>query len=152
MKARKTKKDLEGIPSPESHRLMQLIRSLAGIMGFSNAALARRAGVSLATLNRNFKGDAEPRLKVVLAVVPVLGLEVREFFELAYPGSKAASAARQKIEWLFRQPDLPGEAPKSPQAKQPEAPLQRKEAEKMLEDFRRDLLREVREMLSGKAQ
>lgn len=127
---------------------MQLLRSLVGVMGLSNAEVARRARVSLASLNRYFKGDAEPRLKFVLAVAPVLGLEVREFFELAYPGSRPPSAARQKIEWLFP-PVPPGKAPQSPRAEPTEGPLQRKDVEKMLEDFRHDLLRELREVLGG---
>ena len=56
---------------------------------------------------RYFKGDAEPRLDFVLAVVRAIGLEVREFFELAYPDPTTSTAARQRIEQILR-PIRPG--------------------------------------------
>jgi transcriptional regulator with XRE-family HTH domain len=67
---------------------MDLLRTLARAMGYSNAALARRANVSLASLVRYFKGDAEPRLDFVLAVVRAIGLEVREFLRAGLPRAR----------------------------------------------------------------
>jgi DNA-binding phage protein len=154
-KAKKTDKDREDPASEEALRLMELLQTLARVMGFSNAALARGADVSLASLNRYFKGQAEPRLDFVLAVVRAVGLEVREFFELAYPKPEAPTATYQKVATLLK-PIQPGRALESPRVPEPEpgpegVPLQREGVDKMLDDFRVDFLRELREVLEGKS-
>jgi DNA-binding phage protein len=151
MKAKKMEEAPEAPASDEVRRLMDLLRTLARTRGFSNAALARRAGVSLASLVRYFKGEAEPRLDFVLAVVRAIGLDVREFFEMAYPEREAPTAARQSIERILG-PIRPGKVLESPPAKEPEpkpevVPLRREDVEKMLEDLRRD----VREIMAGQA-
>lgn len=154
MKAKKTEESPEAPPSGEVQQLMDLLRTLARAMGFSNAALARRADVSLASLVRYFKGDAEPRLDFVLAVVRAIGLDVREFFEMAYPERAEPTAARQRIEKILG-PIRPGRILESPPPKAPEpqpevTPLRREDVERMLEDLRRDV-REILEKQSGKA-
>jgi DNA-binding phage protein len=101
MKIRKKDEAVEAPASEEVRQLMDLLRTLARTMGYSNAALARRADVSLASLVRYFKGEAEPRLEFVLAVVRAVGLDVREFFEMAYPEREAPTAARQRIEKIL---------------------------------------------------
>src|SRR3954447_9703452 len=119
MKTQKTEESREAPASAEVRQLMDLLRTLARAMGFSNAALARRADVSLASLVRYFKGDAEPRLDFVLAVVRAIGLDVREFFEMAYPEREAPTAARQSIERILG-PIRPGKVLESPRAKEPD--------------------------------
>lgn len=154
MKTRKMDEALADSSSAEAHQLMDLLQAMARIMGFSNAALARRANVSLASLMRYFKGEAEPRLDFVLAVVRAMGLEVREFFEIAYPTLAAPTAARQKIGQMLgpvRLAKAPEISPLPEPDPAPEVPVQREEVEKMLEDFRKDLLRDLREMLDGKS-
>jgi DNA-binding phage protein len=151
MKRKKPDEALEAPASAEVRQLMDLLRTLARTMGFSNAALARRANVSLASLMRYFKNEAEPRLDFILAVVRAIGLDVREFFELAYPEREAPTAARQSIDRILG-PIRPGKVLESPPPKAPEpkpevVPLQREEVERMLEDLRRD----VREILAGQA-
>jgi DNA-binding phage protein len=151
MKAKKPNEPAEAPASVEVRHLMDLLRTLARALGYSNAALARRADVALASLMRYFKGDAEPRLDFVLAVVRAIGLDVREFFEMAYPEREAPSAARQSIERILG-PIRPGKVLESPPVREPEpkpeaAPLRREDIEKMLEDLRRD----VRELLAGHA-
>jgi len=131
---------------------MDLLRTLARTMGFSNAALARRGNVALASLVRYFKGDAEPRLDFVLAVVRAIGLDVREFFEMAYPEREEPTAARQRIEKILG-PIRPGRVLESPPPKAPErqpeaTPLRREDVERMLEDLRRD----VREIMESQAR
>src|SRR3954451_20576487 len=143
MKTQKTEESPEAPASAEVRQLMDLLRTLARTMGFSNAALARRGDVSLASLVRYFKGDAEPRLEFVLAVVRAIGLDVREFFELAYPEPAAPTAARQRIENILG-PIRPGKVLESPAApkteRKPEVvPLQREDVESMLEDLPRDV-------------
>jgi len=151
MKAKKPGEAPEAPASAEVRHLMNLLRTLARALGYSNAALARRADVALASLMRYFKGDAEPRLDFVLAVVRAIGLDVREFFEMAYPELEAPSAARQSIERILG-PVRPGKVLESPPVREAEpkpevVPLRREDIEKMLEDLRRD----VRELLAGHA-
>jgi DNA-binding phage protein len=151
MKIKKTEEALEAPASEEVRQLMDLLRTLARAMGFSNAALARQANVALASLVRYFKGDAEPRLDFVLAVVRAIGLDVREFFELAYPERAEPTAARRRIETILG-PIRPGRVLESPPPKAPEpqpevSPLRREDVERMLEDLRRD----VREILESQA-
>lgn len=148
MKAKKTEEASDAPVSAEIRQLMDLLRTLARTMGYSNAALARRANVSLASLVRYFKGVAEPRLDFVLAVVRAIGLDVREFFEMAYPEREAPTAARQRIEKILG-PIRPGRILEGPPPMEPEprlevTPLRREDVERMLEDLRRDV-REIME-------
>jgi hypothetical protein len=154
MKTQKRDEDVEGAPSEEVRRLMDLLQMLARATGLKNAALARRADVPLASLNRYFRGDAQPRLDFVLKVVRAMRLEVREFFELAYPKTEAPTAAYQKVTTLFN-PIRHGKAPESAKPPEPEAapedaPLRREDVEMILDDFRAGFLRELREILEGK--
>jgi DNA-binding phage protein len=157
MSAKKTDEAAEDPVSEEVRQLMDLLRTLARTLGYSNAALARRANVALASLVRYFKGEAEPRLDFVLAVVRAIGLDVREFFEMAYPDRETPTEARRRIEkilgpirpgrvlepqttWDLSLPEVP------PEMAAP--PLRREDIEKMLDDLRRDV-REILESQSG---
>lgn len=133
----------------ETRRLMELVRFLARTLGFNNSALARRANVPLATLVRYFKGEGEPKVEFLLSLVRTMGLEVREFFELAYPDSGGQTPARRKIDKILTQiqPGRLLEAPPprlKPEPK-PDAPLQREDIERMLDELRRD----VREIMAA---
>ena len=144
----------------ETRRLVDLIRVLARTLGFNNSSLARRAQVPLATLVRYFKGEGGPKIEFLLAVVRALGLEVREFWELAYPEPAAPSAARLKVERMLGQFHLgqlrvvqaPQAAPPPPPPQEPmdedAVPLTRQDMEKILEELRRD----VREMLEAQSR
>jgi DNA-binding phage protein len=152
MKAKTTEEAPAAHTSGEVRQLMDLLRTLARALGYSNAALARRGDVSLASLVRYFKGEAEPRLDFVLAVVRAIGLDVREFFELAYPERDTPTPARQRIETILG-PIRPGRVLESPPPREPEPkpdvpPLRREDVERMLEDLRRD----VREIMESQAQ
>lgn len=146
-----TENDTPSIAHQEAMRLMELIRIVARTLGFNNSALARKAEVPLASLVRYFKGEGEPKLEFLLAVVRAVGLDVREFFELAYPPLEAPSAARAKLDRMLG-PIRPGrllEPPPPPPAEEPKpevAPLRREDIEKMLADLRRD----VREILEAR--
>ncbi len=155
MKPKKTAEPSEVPASEETRQLMDLLRTLVRTMGYSNAALARKADVSLASLMRYFKGEAEPRLEFVIAVLRAIGLDVREFFELAYPEREEPTAARQKIDRILG-PIRPGRVLESPPPREPEPrpeapPLRREDIERMLEDFRRDV-REIMETQSRRTE
>lgn len=117
----------------EMARLMELLRTIVRLLGYTNRDVERRAGLNHATAVRNFRGEGEPKLEFLLAVVKAIGLEYREFFELAYPERKEPSASGQKLQRLLSQfvpaPPRPAEKP----------PLQAQELEEMLEEMRRDI-------------
>ncbi|HEX5715106.1 MAG TPA: hypothetical protein VF179_03035, partial [Thermoanaerobaculia bacterium] len=117
----------------EMARLMELLRTIVRLLGFTNRDVERRAGLNHATAVRNFRGEGEPKLEFLLAVVKAIGLEYREFFELAYPDRKEPSASGQKLQRLLSQlvpaTARPAEKP----------PLQPQELEEMLEEMRRDI-------------
>jgi transcriptional regulator with XRE-family HTH domain len=119
---------------------MELVRALARTLGFNNSALARAGNVPLASLVRYFKGEGEPKIEFLLSVVRALGLEVREFFELAYPPPKGPSASRLKIERILG-PVRPGGMFDAPTPEpEPEVPsLQREDIEKMMDQLRHDV-------------
>jgi len=130
-------KDLKA--QEEARQLMDLIRFLARTLGFNNSALARRAKVPLATLVRYFKGEGEPKLEFLLSLVRAIGLDVREFFELAYPEPSAPTRARLKIDQILRQVQ-PGKAMPAPSPPPAEtAPLRREDVEQMLDELRQDV-------------
>lgn len=135
----------------EVRQLIELVRFLARTLGFSNARLARVADVPLASLVRYFKGQGEPKVEFLLSVVRAMGLEVREFFELAYPDPSGPSPAREKIGRILQkvQPGRVMEPPPSrPEPEpQPES-YRREEIEEMMEKFRLS----VQELLDGRAQ
>jgi hypothetical protein len=101
---------------------------------------------------RYFKGEGEPKLEFLLAVLRALGLNAREFFELAYPIPAATTESRAKIERILGpiRPGrvLEGPAPYKPEPRPEIVPLQREDMEEMLEDLRRD----VREILGKRTK
>lgn len=128
----------------QTRQLMELVRFLARTLGFTNAALARKADVPLASLMRYFKGEGEPKIEFLLAVVQAMGLEVREFFDLAYPDPAGVSAARAKVDRILRQVQPgrllePSPPPPKPEPLMDRALPTREEIEKMLDQLRKDV-------------
>lgn len=116
----------------EMARLMELLRTIVRLLGFTNRDVERRAGLNHATAVRNFRGEGEPKLEFVLAVVKAIGLEYWEFFEIAYPERGEPSESGRKLRRLLSQfvpaSDRPAKKPSQPQ-----------ELEEMLEEMRRDI-------------
>jgi len=136
----------------EARQLLELVRFLARTLGFSNARLAREANVPLASLVRYFKGEGEPKVEFLLAVVRALGLEVREFFELAYPDPGGPSPAREKVGRILQRVQ-PGRLLDPPPAPKPDpepepAAFRREDIEDMMEKFRLS----VQELLDERAR
>ena len=82
----------------EVRELVDFLRVLARTLGFNDTALARKSNIPLTTYLRTLKGENDPKMSVVFAMVNALGLSIREFFELAYPGDDEPSPARVQIE------------------------------------------------------
>jgi AcrR family transcriptional regulator len=140
----------QSVDSPahaEAMQLMELIRFLARTLGFNNAKLSRRAKVPLATLVRYFKGEGEPKLEFLLSMVRTLGLDIREFFDLAYPAPAAPTEARKKLDRILRQIQPTRLEVPPPPKPEPDS-LSRADVEKMMEDLRRDM----REIVTTRAE
>lgn len=117
----------------EMARLMELLRTIVRLLGYTNRDVERRAGLNHATAVRNFRGEGEPKLEFLLAVLKAIGLEYWEFFEIAYPERREPSASGRKLQRLLSQ-FVPGAARP---AERP--PLRPHEMEEMLEEMRRDI-------------
>jgi DNA-binding phage protein len=128
----------------EARQLMELIRVFARTLGFNNSALARSANVPLATLVRYFNGGGEPKLEFLLSLVRALGLEVREFFEMAYQPVPSPTQARLRIESIlqsFKSGAVMSALPRLPkeESRDPAAPLRREDLEQMLAVLRSEM-------------
>lgn len=124
--------DQKGVQE-EIARLLELLRTIVRLLGYTNRDVERRAGLNHATAVRNFRGEGEPKLEFLLAVVKAIGLEPWEFFELAYPERREPSASGQKLRRLLSQ-----FVPASALAVETSLP-QSQELEEMLEEMRRDI-------------
>lgn len=123
----------QGQVHDEMVRLMELLRTIVRMLGYTNRDVERRAGLNHATAVRYFRGEGEPKLEFVLAVAKAIGLEYWEFFDIAYPQRQEPSASGQRLRRLLNQL-VPSSA--KPVEK---PPLQGKELEAMLEEMRRNL-------------
>ena len=116
----------------EMVRLMELLRTIVRMLGYTNRDVERRAGLNHATAVRYFRGEGEPKLEFVLAVAKAIGLDYWEFFDIAYPQRQEPSAGGQRLRRLLHQL-----VPSSKPAEKPA--LQGKELEELLEEMRRNL-------------
>ena len=123
----------QGQVHDEMVRLMELLRTIVRMLGYTNRDVERRAGLNHATAVRYFRGEGEPKLEFVLAVAKAIGLEYWEFFDIAYPQRQEPSASGQRLRRLLNQLVPSSVKP----AEKP--PLQGKELEALLEEMRRNL-------------
>ena len=120
---------------------MEVLKTLARFLGFTNKDLEELAGINHATMSRYLAGKGEPRLDFLLRVVRAMGLEPPEFFDFAYAErpaqlTPAARRLRRMLTGLnpVDRPVLP------PVDEEEEAvPLRRSEIEQMLADLRREM-------------
>lgn len=122
----------------ETARLMELLRTVVRLLGYTNRDVARRAGLHQVTAAKYFRGEGEPRLDFVLAVLKAIELQPWEFFDFAYPERGEPSEAGRRVRNLLSQftPVIAREKP----------PLQGRELEELLEKLQREL-----RALSGKS-
>lgn len=130
----------QGSVQEEMSRLMELLRTIVRLLGYTNREVERRANLNHATAVRYFRGEGEPKIEFLLGVLRAIGLEYWEFFSLAYPGREGSSAAYQKLQRLLEQ--LVPASARISQAARPEAA----EIDGKLEELRR----EVRAMMEEK--
>lgn len=93
----------QGSVQEETARLMELLRTIVRMLGYTNRDVERRANLNHATAVRYFRGEGEPKIEFLLGVLRAIGLEYWEFFALAYPEREESSAAYQKLVRLLQQ-------------------------------------------------
>jgi transcriptional regulator with XRE-family HTH domain len=87
-------------------RLLEVLRTLMRMIGFSNREVERRLGLHPSSLTRFFNGQVEAKLELVLGIARAIGLTYHEFFEFAYPeraedeASEAANRVRNMVAGL----------------------------------------------------
>lgn len=121
-----------------------MLRIFVRTLGYGNVEIARLSRIPHANVGRYFRGEARVPLDFIIAVVRALGLDYREFFELAYADRPAEpTPARQKIERILQVLPARGAISTEPAGTAaPPAqvePSPRAELEKVLEDLRRDV-------------
>ena len=117
----------------ETARLMELLRTVVRMLGYTNRDVARRAGLHQVTAAKYFRGEGEPKLDFVLAVLRAIELQPWEFFDFAYPERGEPSEAGRRVRRLLTQ--------FTPAATRPaeKPPLEGRELEEMLDELRREI-------------
>jgi transcriptional regulator with XRE-family HTH domain len=88
----------------EVRRLLDLLRTLMRMLGFSNREVERRMGLNHGSVSRVFSGHIEAKLDLVLGAARAIGLEYDEFFAFAYPDLRPPdreSEAARKIRFML---------------------------------------------------
>jgi len=133
----------------EVRRLLDLLRTLMRMLGFSNREIERRMGMNQGSVSRVFSGHIEAKLELVLGAVRAVGLEYDEFFAFAYPDlrpadreSEAARKIRAMLEDLRPLGNRPGRSAPAPAETLPPSPAEPLSRDELLADFKK-LLREM---------
>jgi transcriptional regulator with XRE-family HTH domain len=133
----------------EVRRLLDLLRTLMRMLGFSNREVERRMGLNHGSVSRVFSGHIEAKLELVLGAARAIGLEYDEFFAFAYPDlrppgreSEAARKIRSMLEDLRPLGNRLGRAVPPPAELPPPAPVEPLNRDELLADFKK-VLREI---------
>ena len=108
---------------PETQHVIQTLRTAMRVLGFTNAEIERRLGVSGGYLTRLFGGVMELRFEHIVDISRAMGLEPEEVLQLAFPQprnppTEAALRLRETLMPILSQPQAAPAVPPS----QPEAP------------------------------
>jgi transcriptional regulator with XRE-family HTH domain len=96
----------------ETYRLIDLLKVNLRMLGISNREVARRLGMSPSYISKLFSGTSELRLDHLVRTCQVTGIELAEFFTLAYPqGPEPSTTAMVRL-----RNELQRDFPKSPPA------------------------------------
>jgi transcriptional regulator with XRE-family HTH domain len=133
---------MEILMDPETQRLVNLLKAMLRILGFSHREIARRLGMSPSYLSKLFSGVSELRLDHVIRICRAANLEPAEFFSLAYPRQpEGNSLAARKLRELLQ----------AVQLQQPSKPQTTLEEEKQMEETLRTMLDRLLGRQSGSA-
>jgi transcriptional regulator with XRE-family HTH domain len=133
----------------EVRRLLDLLRTLMRMLGFSNREVERRMGLNHGSVSRVFSGHIEAKLDLVLGAARAIGLEYDEFFAFAYPDLRPLereSEAARKIRFMLEDLRPPGrrmgQPGPTPVETPPPPPAEPPSRDELLADFKK-LLREM---------
>ena len=123
-------------------RLMEVLKTLARLLGFTNRDLEQLTAINHATMSRYLSGKGEPRLEFLLRVVKAMGLEPPEFFDFAYaerPAQLTPAARRLRRLLTGLNPTAPPVLPPVDEEEEEGVPVRRSEIEQMLAELRREM-------------
>lgn len=106
---------------PETAHMINVLRTVMRVLGFRNADLERKLGLSTSYLSRLFSGGIELRFEHIVLLSKAMGLRPDEIFRFAYPetGEAPSEAARR-----LRASTGSFQPPVSPSAQAPQPPAQ----------------------------
>lgn len=83
--------------TPETEHMITVLRTVMRVLGYRNADLERKLGLSTSYLSRLFSGGIELRFQHIVDLANAMGLRVDEIFRFAYPetGEVASDSARR---------------------------------------------------------
>jgi transcriptional regulator with XRE-family HTH domain len=115
---------------PETAHMINVLRTVMRVLGFRNADLERKLGLSTSYLSRLFSGGIELRFEHIVLLSKAMGLRPDEIFRFAYPetGEVPSEAARRlRASTGSFQPPAPPSVPAQPAQPAPpsEADLER---------------------------
>lgn len=115
--------------TPETEHIITVLRTAMRILGYRNADLERKLGLSTSYLSRLFSGGIELRFEHIVNLASAMGLRVEEILRFAYPetGEMPSEAAlRLQAATGHFKPPVPQPAAAPPAASAPsEADLER---------------------------
>jgi hypothetical protein len=110
--------------SPESQRLLYVLKQAMKVLGFINRDIESKLGLSGSYLSRLFAGIIELRIAHVVDIARVIGLEPEEIFQIAFPQKDKPSSVAAAHVWealgVKRTPSLPPPPPEDPGGVAPE--------------------------------
>jgi len=103
---------------PEIEHLIQTLRTAMRVLGFTNAEIERRLGVSGGYLTRLFGGVMELRFEHIIDISRAMGLELEEILHIAFPQprnppTEASQRLREVLSPLQAEPAVQAPAPQS---------------------------------------
>src|SRR4028119_618819 len=83
--------------TPETEHILTVLRTVMRVLGYRNADLERKLGLSTSYLSRLFSGGIELRFEHIVNLAGAMGLRADEIFRFAYPeaGELPSEAARR---------------------------------------------------------
>jgi transcriptional regulator with XRE-family HTH domain len=108
--------------SPESQRLLLVLKQAMKVLGFINRDVEAKLGLSGSYLSRLFAGIIELRVAHVVDIARVIGLEPEEIFQIAFPRKDKPSSVAAAHVWeaLGAKTPAPPEKPPEDQGVAPE--------------------------------
>jgi transcriptional regulator with XRE-family HTH domain len=120
----------------ETERLVNLVKVSLRILGISNRELARRLEMSPSYVSKLLSGASELRLDHLVRICKVTGMDPGEFFALAYPVPRTATATGGRLRAF-----LQGTTPPPPPATAPARVFREEDVQEMLQAALEKLMR-----------